>query len=69
MAKTLLDQIVQRIHTILDKKEWKQADLARETGFHKGYISLLLSGQKNLTVETIEILEKALKEPIVKVPK
>lgn len=69
MAKPLKIQVADRIIAILKEKGWKQADLARESGFHKGYISLVLSAQKNLTLETIEILEKALGSKIVKIDK
>jgi len=67
MAKPLKIQVADRIRAILKEKGWKQADLARESGFHKGYISLVLSAEKNLTLETVETLEKALKKPILKV--
>jgi transcriptional regulator with XRE-family HTH domain len=67
MAKSLKIEVADRIKEILEKKGWKQADLVRETGFTKARISLILSGDRNLTLETVEILQKALKTPILKV--
>jgi transcriptional regulator with XRE-family HTH domain len=67
MKEPLKTQVAHRLMEIMARKGLKQADLARLTGFHKGYISLVLSSQKNLTLETIEILEKALGEQIVKI--
>ena len=62
-------KIAARIRTILDKKGIKQQELADLSGFSKSYISLIMSGSINVTVETIEILERALKEPIIEVLK
>lgn len=67
MEKQLKFQVAERIKAILAKKGLKQADLARLTGFNKGYVSLVLSAQKNLTLETIETLQRALGEPILKI--
>ncbi len=69
MAKQLKIQVADRLRQIMVEKELKQADLARLTGFNKGYVSLILSAQKNLTLETLEILEKALKAPILHIGK
>lgn len=62
-------KIGERIRTILDKKGWKQQQLADASGFTKSYISLIISGSMNITLETIETLEKALNEPIIEVLK
>lgn len=67
MGKPLKEQVADRIKTLLAEKGWKQADLARETGFNKGYVSLVLSCEKNLTLETIERFEKALGEKVLQV--
>lgn len=66
MEKPLKTQIASRIRAILEEKGWRQQDLVRASGLTKAYISLILSGSMNLTLETIETLEKALKEPIIK---
>jgi transcriptional regulator with XRE-family HTH domain len=62
-------KVADRIRTILAKKSWKQQQLADASGFTKSYISLILSGSINITLETVEILEKALNEPIIEVLK
>jgi transcriptional regulator with XRE-family HTH domain len=67
MVKPLKVQIAERLRAILTEKDWKQQDLVRATGFTKSYVSLILSAEKNLTLETIEKLETALKTPIIRV--
>ena len=69
MAKTLREQIADRIRTVLKEKEWRQQDLVNATGFTKSYISLVLSAEKNLTLETIEVIQTALKSKIIDIPK
>ena len=67
MAKSLKIEVSERIAEILKEKGWKQANLVRATGFTKARISLIMSGDRNLTLETIETLQDALKERILKV--
>jgi transcriptional regulator with XRE-family HTH domain len=69
MAKSLKIQIGERILEILAEKGLKQQDLADMAGSTKSYISQIIHGTVNVTVETIEVLEKALKAPIVTVGK
>ena len=69
MAKPLKNQVADQLRVILAEKGWKQQDLVRASGFSKSYISLVLSAEKNLTLETVEILEKALKTPILNIGK
>lgn len=66
MTKSLRFQIADRIREILDKKGWKQQQLADVSGLTKAYVSQIMAGSLNLTLDTIETLEKALKEPIIK---
>ena len=67
MKKPLRQQIANRIRAILDEKEWKQQDLVNASGLTKAYVSQIMHGTLNLTLDTIEILEKALKEPIIRI--
>ena len=67
MAETLQLQIAERIREILDKKGWKQQYLADKSGLTKAYISRIMSGSLNLTLDTIETLERALNEKIIKI--
>lgn len=69
MTKSLRLQIADRIRGILAKKGWKQQQLANVSGLTKAYVSQILAGTLNLTLETIETLERALKEPVIKVPR
>lgn len=67
MAQSLKIQIANKVREILEKKGLRQQDLVDRTGFTKSYISLVLSAKINVTVETIEALEKALGEKIVNI--
>jgi transcriptional regulator with XRE-family HTH domain len=69
MKKPLQKQVAERIATVLEEKGLKQQDLVQSTGMSKSYISQILHGTVNLTLETIELLEQALKAPIVVCPK
>jgi len=69
MAKSLKIQIGERIRQILEERDLKQQVLVDRTGLSKSYISLVLSGQINVTVDTIEIFEKALGAKIVDIPR
>ena len=66
MAKPLQRQVGDRIAQILREKGLRQQDLVKSTGLSKSYISLILHGNVNLTLETIETLEKALKTHIIR---
>jgi transcriptional regulator with XRE-family HTH domain len=68
MKKPLQIQIGERIKTVLDEKGLKQQELADSAGMTKSYLSRIIHGTENITVKTIEALEKALKTPIIKVP-
>ena len=65
--KSQKELIADRIREILAKKGLKQQYLADTTGMSKAYISHILSGDVNLTLESIEALERALKEKIIEV--
>lgn len=65
MKKPLQVQIGERIKTILEEKGLKQQELADSAGMTKSYLSRIIHGTENITVQTIETLEKALKTPII----
>lgn len=67
MKKTLQIQIGERIKAILEEKGLKQQELADSAGMTKSYLSRVIHGTENITVKTIESLEKALKSPIIRV--
>ena len=67
MGKSLKLQIANKVREILEAKGLRQQELADRTGFTKSYISLVLAAKINITVETIEALEKALGEKIINI--
>ena len=69
MKKNLRTQIAERIQSILSEKGLRQQDLADSAGLTKSYVSQIMHGSVNLTLETIESLERALNMPIVVCPK
>ncbi|MDP4198669.1 MAG: helix-turn-helix transcriptional regulator [Bacteroidota bacterium] len=69
MKKPLQKQVAERISDVLHEKGLRQQDLADQTGMTKSYVSQIMHGTVNLTLETIELIESALKAPIVVCPK
>lgn len=69
MKKPLQKQVAERISDVLHEKGLRQQDLADQTGMTKSYVSQIMHGTVNLTLETIELIEQALKAPIVVCPK
>ena len=56
-----------RIHEILIRKNWTQADLAAATQKKEALVSSWLSGRHNFTLRTITEIEVALGEDIISV--
>jgi ribosome-binding protein aMBF1 (putative translation factor) len=56
-----------RIKAILEEKGWSQQDLADAMGSYKSYISKILSGEQNMTLEGITSVEEALNAPIIEI--
>ncbi len=56
-----------RIASILKAKGWSNNQLGREAGLPKSFISSIMSGMANPTLETIAKLETALQTPIIRV--
>ena len=69
MKKPLQQQVAERIADVLKEKGMRQQDLADQTGMTKSYVSQIVHGTVNLTLETIELIERAVKAPIVQCPK
>ena len=59
--------IAARIAYILREKGWSNNQLGREAGLQKSYISSVMTGSANLTLESIAKLENALKTPIIQI--
>lgn len=62
-------QIASQITDFLSARNWKQRDLSRHTGLKESYISKVLAGEANMTVETICKFEDAFDEDIIVVKK
>lgn len=60
--------IAQRVAYLLDQHGWTQRDLARAVGKSESEISKWLSGQHNLTLKSIALLENALDADILVAP-
>lgn len=58
-------KIALRIHEILVRKNWTQADLAKATNKKESLVCLWLSGRHNFTIRTIAEIEAALGEEII----
>lgn len=56
-----------RIVEILTKKGWRQERLSQDSGIQKGRISEIVNGKANVTLSTIQAIEAALGEPIIKI--
>lgn len=69
MRKPLQKQVADRIAFILAEKHMRQQDLADTAGLTKSYVSQIMHGSVNLTLETVEQMEQALKAPILVCPK
>lgn len=68
MEITLRMQVAIRIREILEEKGWSQQDLANKSRLTKAYVSLLINAKLNLTLDTVDTLQKALGVPILVAP-
>lgn len=60
-------EIALRIHEILVRKNWSQADLAKAVHKKEALVSQWLSGKHNFTIKTISEIEAALGNDIISV--
>src|ERR1043165_1160741 len=56
-----------RIRSILQKKGWAQQQLADAMNVNKSYVSKVLAGEQNLSLEGIFSIERSLGAPILDV--
>ena len=61
--------IVYRIHEILQRKGWSQADFAKAAGKSEAEISKWMSGSQNFTIRTLALIESTLEEDILSIKK
>lgn len=52
------------IRDIRKEKELSQEELAEKAGLHRTYIGMIERGEKNITLENINKLSKALQTPL-----
>lgn len=62
------DEIVARIRGLLDERDLTQKELAKKLGKTPSYVSRVLGGAVNLTLQTITEFEVALEADIISVP-
>ena len=66
---TKKELIALRIRLILDDKGWTQQQLADAMEVNKSYVSKILAGEQNMTLEGITSIEKALNSTIIEIKK
>lgn len=58
-----------QIQDILNRKGWTQKELAERTAQRPSFISRIMAGKTNMTLQTIAKLEAALDEDLIVIPK
>jgi transcriptional regulator with XRE-family HTH domain len=56
MAANIRLRFGQRLRTLRVRKGWTQVELADYLGLDRGYISNIERGQRNVTLETVQII-------------
>ena len=59
--------IAKRIHDILERKCWSQADFAKVAGKRQDVVRKWMSGQYNFSLRTVAFIESVLGESILSV--
>lgn len=61
MSKTILSRFGDRVSEERHKQKISQEELAARAGVHRTYIGMIERAEKNVTLENIEKIAKALK--------
>lgn len=61
MSKTILEKFGEKVREERLKQELSQEDFASRVGVHRTYIGMIERAEKNITLENIEKIAKALK--------
>lgn len=69
MTKTILEKFGQRVRQERLKLGLSQEELATRAGVHRTYVGMIERAEKNITLENIEKLSKALNIAIYKLLK
>ena len=59
-------RVGQRIRRVRQSKQMTQAELARETGLSQQFLSKIEQGAENISLDTLERIQKSLREPLFK---
>lgn len=62
--ESLILDVTERIHELLERKKLTRVDLAKRLKVSKGRVSKLLSGQANMTLRTLADIGVALDAPV-----
>lgn len=60
MKKEVLIKFGQKVRSERLKRNWSQEELASRAGVHRTYIGMIERAEKNITLENIEKMAKAL---------
>lgn len=64
MSKTILEKFGEKVREERLKQHLSQEELASRAGVHRTYIGMIERAEKNITLENIEKISKALNLPI-----
>ena len=64
MSKNILKKFGKRVREERIKQKLSQEELAEKAGVHRTYIGMIERAEKNITLQNIEKIAKALKIPI-----
>ena len=64
MSKTILEKFGEKVREERLKQRLSQEELASRAGVHRTYIGMIERAEKNITLENIEKISKALNLPI-----
>jgi transcriptional regulator with XRE-family HTH domain len=67
MSKTTLEKFGQKVREERHKLGLSQEELASRAGVHRTYIGMIERAEKNITLENIEKIAKALEIPLEKI--
>jgi len=67
MSKTTLEKFGERVREERHRLGLSQEELASRAGVHRTYIGMIERAEKNITLENIEKIAKALEIPLGKI--
>ncbi len=64
MAESARELLARRIRELRTERKWSQEDLAEACGLHRTYVGDVERGERNVSVDNIEKIAKALEVPV-----